>query len=76
MSPQPTPRQSELLEKLHQFIRKTGRLPSQGDMAKAMKCSKHTIRELIAPLERKGLVTRTPGVANSLKPANLRLIAS
>jgi SOS-response transcriptional repressor LexA len=71
-----TDRQRELLGKLEEFVQRTGRLASYGDMADAMKCSRNNIRQLVKPLLRKGFLASTPGVANSLRPTSIRFVAS
>jgi SOS-response transcriptional repressor LexA len=63
-----TPRQYQLLAFIERYrVSNDGDKPTQKEMAKALKCIPHTIRELLAPLERKGFILRKRGSARGIR---------
>ena len=61
-----TPRQLELLQIIHRFI-KLGSSPTYTDLLKELKVrSTQTVRDILHPLEKKGYVNRKPNIARGI----------
>ena len=70
-SNEPTPIQRRVLEYIRQSTAKTGRTPTEREVAAHFGQSKTTARQNIELLIRKGLLDRTPGVARGLSIAGM-----
>lgn len=74
MPPMFTVRQGEYLSFIHSYTTKVGVSPSFADIARHFGTALPNVNGMIKTLERRGLLSRTPGVARSLRvlvPAEL-----
>ena len=62
-----TARQLELLHALRSFFTTHQYAPSHRQLGKVLHCRHNAVQEILNQLERKGYVTRTPGVSRSLR---------
>lgn len=70
-----TPRQGQFLAFIHQYTTLHGRAPAEAEMEEFFHVTPPSVHQMILTLERRGLITRTPGVARSIRlnlpPENL-----
>ena len=62
-----TPKQGQYLAFIHYYTRIHGRAPAEADMESYFKVAYSSIHQMIITLERKGLITRTPGESRSIR---------
>ena len=62
-----TPRQGQFLVFIHQYTSLHGRPPAEAEMVQFFRVTPPTVHQMILTLERRGLITRTPGQARSIK---------
>ena len=65
--PRPTPRQLEYLLFIHKYISRFGRAPAEADIERHFLVSAPSINQMMQMLERRGFITREPGVPRSAK---------
>lgn len=63
----PTERQFEYLAFIARYIERFGRAPAESDMQRHFLVSAPSIHEMMKMLERRGFITRQPGVARSIR---------
>jgi repressor LexA len=67
-TPEPSPRQRQMLELIEQFLRRHGRPPTRADLAIAMKLrNRQGIDQHLRALAGKGLIALEPGVARGIR---------
>lgn len=64
--PQPTRRQRDYLEFIARYIRRYGVSPAESDIARHFFVSAPSVNQMVQMLERRGFVTRQPGVPRSI----------
>jgi len=62
-----TPKQGQYLAFIHYYTRIHGRAPAEADMERYFRVAYSSIHEMIITLEKKGLITRTPGESRSIR---------
>ena len=62
-----TPRQGEYLAFIHAYTHRYGVAPSEADIARHFMVSPPSAHQMVVTLEQRGLVSRTPGQARSLR---------
>lgn len=62
-----TPRQGQFLKFIYDYIKLNGRSPSEGDMRRHFGTTPPSIHQMILSLEKRGLISRTPGQARSIR---------
>jgi repressor LexA len=66
-SGQPTKRQSEYLVFIEKYIRRFYGAPAESDIQRHFLVSAPTVNQMMQTLERRGFITRQPGVARSIR---------
>ena len=67
-TPEPSPRQRQMLELIEQFLRRHGRPPTRADLASAMGLrNRQGIDQHLRALASKGLIALEPGVARNIR---------
>jgi hypothetical protein len=69
MKPQYTSRQGQFMAFIHQYTTLHARPPAEADMVKFFRVSPPSVHQMIVTLERRGLITRIPGEARSIRLA-------
>ena len=64
---QPTPRQREYLDFIAQYIRRFGVSPAESDIQRRFLVSAPAVNQMVQTLERRGFITRQPGVPRSIR---------
>jgi repressor LexA len=67
MKPPYTSRQGQFLAYIHHYITLHGRPPAEAEMVQFFRITPPTVHQMILTLERRGLITRVPGQARSIK---------
>jgi DNA-binding MarR family transcriptional regulator len=67
MKPPYTSRQGQFLGYIHRYTTLHGRPPSEAEMVEFFKVTPPTVHQMILTLERRGLISRTPGQARSIR---------
>ena len=62
-----TSRQGQFLAFIHQYTTLHGRAPAEAEMEQFFHVTAPSVHQMILTLERCGLITRTPGVARSIR---------
>lgn len=62
-----TPKQGQYLAFIHYYTRLHGRAPAEADLEKYFKVACSSIHQMVIALEEKGLISRTPGEARSIR---------
>jgi repressor LexA len=62
-----TPRQGQYLAFIYYYTKIHGRAPSEADFEQYFKVAWSSIHQMILALEERGLITRTPGNARSIR---------
>lgn len=62
-----TTRQSQFLAFIHDYTTLHGRPPAEAEMAQFFQVTPPSVHQMVLTLERRGLITRTPGEARSLR---------
>jgi repressor LexA len=65
-----TPVQAETLAFIAGYIAKHGYSPTVAEMAEAASVCQNAIAERLASMVRKGAITKTPGIARSIRPSD------
>jgi len=65
----PTPKQAETLEHIRNFISDKGYSPTVSELAAIAGIRGNAVQDRLDALERKGLVTRTPGAMRTIRAA-------
>ena len=63
----PTARQREYLEFIAQYIGRFGVSPAESDIRRRFLVSAPTVNQMMQTLERRGFITRRPGVPRSIR---------
>ena len=66
-SQQPTRRQLEYLAFIAKYIHRFGRAPAERDIERHFLVSAPTVNQMMQMLERRGFITRQPGVPRSIR---------
>ena len=66
-SQHPTQRQLEYLAFISKYIHRFGRAPAERDIERHFLVSAPTVNQMMQMLERRGFITRQPGVARSIR---------
>ena len=61
-----TAKQGQYLAFIHYYFKIHGRAPSEADMQQYFRVSPPSVHQMVLTLERRGLITRTPGQARSI----------
>jgi DNA-binding MarR family transcriptional regulator len=67
MSKEFTPKQGQYLAFISSYMAMHGRAPAEADLQRFFGTTPPTIHQMIIKLEEKGLISRTPGQARSIK---------
>ncbi|MGO9584836.1 MAG: LexA family protein [Limisphaerales bacterium] len=67
MKPPYTSRQGQFLAFIHHYSTLHGRPPAEAEMVQFFQVTPPTVHQMILTLERRGLITRAPGQARSIK---------
>ncbi|HUT33930.1 MAG TPA: MarR family transcriptional regulator [Planctomycetota bacterium] len=62
-----TPKQGEYLASICYYTKLHGRAPAEAEMEKFFRVSPPTVHQMVLTLERAGLISRSPGVARSIR---------
>jgi Mn-dependent DtxR family transcriptional regulator len=62
-----TERQGQYLSFIAHYIKLNGRSPAESDIQRYFKVTPPTVHQMVLRLESLGLITRTPGVARSIR---------
>jgi LexA DNA binding domain len=67
MMPPYTSRQGQFLAFIHHYTTLHGRPPAEAEMVQFFRVTPPSVHQMILTLERRGLITRTPGMARSIR---------
>ena len=67
MAPLFTEKQGQYLAFIYAYSRMFRRPPAEADMQRHFQVTPPSVHQMVLPLERAGLITRTPGVARSIE---------
>ena len=67
MSTRFTEKQGRYLAFIHAYMRLNRRAPAEADMQRFFDVTPPTVHRMVMELEKRGLISRTPGVARSIK---------
>jgi repressor LexA len=67
-----TSKQGQYLAFIHYYFKIHGRAPSEADMQLYFRVSPPSVHQMILTLDRRGLISRTPGQARSIRLLILR----
>ena len=62
-----TPRQGQFLAFIHTYMQLHGRAPAEADMVQYFQIAPPSVHTMVKTLERRGLITREPGKARSIR---------
>lgn len=62
-----TARQGQYLAFIYNYTKINGQAPAEADMQRHFKVTPPVVHDMILMLEKKGLISRTPGAARSIK---------
>lgn len=62
-----TPRQGQYLAFIHYYTKIHGQAPAEGDLEKYFKVAFSSVHQMILTLEKRGLISRVPGEARSIR---------
>jgi repressor LexA len=62
-----TARQGQYLAFIHYYTKLNGQPPAEADMQRRFMAAPPTVHQMILTLEKKGLISRTPGTARSIR---------
>jgi SOS-response transcriptional repressor LexA len=65
-----TKQQLETLEHIRQYVAKHGYSPTLAELASSGAVAQNCIAERLGALVKLGLITKTPGIARSIRPAH------
>ena len=65
--PEYTEKQGQYLAFIYYYTKVNGRPPAETDMQRYFRTTPPTVHQMILTLERKGLISREPGKARSIK---------
>lgn len=74
--PQPTRRQRDYLEFIARYILRYGVSPAESDIARHFLVSAPSVNQMVQMLERRGFITRQPGIARSITIVDVARISS
>lgn len=64
-----TEKQGQYLAFIHAYTKLNRRAPAEADMQRFFEVTPPTVHRMVMELEKRGLISRTPGVARSIKLA-------
>jgi DNA-binding MarR family transcriptional regulator len=67
MKPPYTSRQGQFVAFIHHYTTLHGRPPTEAEMVQSFRVTPPSVHQMILTLERRGLITRTPGMARSIR---------
>lgn len=67
MSARFTEKQGQYLAFIHAYMKLNRRAPAEADMQRFFEVTPPTVHRMVMELEKRGLISRTPGVARSIK---------
>ena len=67
MSARFTEKQGQYLAFIHAYTKLNRRAPAEADMQRFFEVTPPTVHRMVMELEKRGLISRTPGVARSIK---------
>ncbi len=67
MTPEYTPKQGQYLAFIYYYTKLNGRAPAEADLQKYFGVSPPAIHQMILTLEKRGLISRTPGEPRSIR---------
>ncbi len=70
-SKKPSKPQLETLEHIRQYVQKHGYSPTLAELAETADVRPNCIAERLGALVKFKLITKTPGIARSIRPANV-----
>ena len=62
-----TPRQGQYLAFIYNYTKINGRAPAEADLERYFRVAYSSVHQMIITLEERGLITRTPGEARSIR---------
>ena len=62
-----TPKQGQYLAFIHYYTKLNGRPPAEADLQRYFRVSAPAVHQMILKLEQKGLITRKPGQARTVR---------
>jgi repressor LexA len=62
-----TPKQGQYLAFIHYYTKIHGRAPAEADLERYFRVAYSSIHQMIITLEKRGLITRTPGESRSIR---------
>jgi repressor LexA len=62
-----TEKQGQYLAFIHAYTKLNRRAPAEADMQRFFEVTPPTVHRMVMELEKRGLISRTPGVARSIK---------
>jgi len=62
-----TPKQGQYLAFIHYYTKINGRAPAEADIERYFRVAYSSIHQMIIALEKRGLITRTPGESRSIR---------
>jgi repressor LexA len=62
-----TEKQGQYLAFIHAYMKLNRRAPAEADMQRFFEVTPPTVHRMVMELEKRGLISRTPGVARSIK---------
>ena len=62
-----TPKQGQYLAFIHYYTRIHGCAPAEADLEKYFRVAYSSVHQMVITLEKRGLITRTPGEARSIR---------
>ena len=65
--PRFTPKQGQYLAFIHAYMLVLGRPPAEADLRRHFRVSPPSVHQMLATLERAGLILRQPGIARSVQ---------
>ena len=67
MRPSYTPKQGQYLAFIYYYTKIHGRPPAEADLQRYFRASPPSIHNMLVTLERRGLITKVPGQARSIR---------
>ena len=62
-----TPKQGQYLAFIHYYTRIHGCAPAEAELEKYFRVAYSSVHQMVITLEKRGLITRTPGEARSIR---------
>lgn len=62
-----TPKQGQYLAFIYSFTKVNGQAPSEAEMQRRFRVSPPSVHQMVLTLEARGLISRVPGMARSIR---------